>query len=165
MQMLRSVAVLALAAACGACASYDGHSLVAGKSTQAEVEATMGRPDDRVAAPGGGSDWFYKRPAGRQTFVVQLGADGVVRGVEQRLDSLVLARLSVGASKREDVRALLGPPDRSVYFERLKRDTWEYRSWKDTQEYYIVVQFSDDGLVREVFEVKEYVNEPGGDKD
>ena len=39
-------AVLALAG----CASYDGHNLVAGVSTAADVAATMGVPADKLAA-------------------------------------------------------------------------------------------------------------------
>src|SRR5450759_815116 len=87
-EAMKTLCVATSLAACliSGCASYSGSSLVAGKSTAAEVEALMGQPADRVEKPGGGSALYYPRgPFGRETYVVSLGADGKVQAVEQRL--------------------------------------------------------------------------------
>jgi hypothetical protein len=47
--------------------------------------------------------------------------------------------------------------------ERQQRDVWEYRMRGASQEpYFLYVQFSGDGIVREVLFLKDYNREPGG---
>jgi hypothetical protein len=158
---IQCVATCVAAALLSACASYSGSSLVAGKSTAAEVEALMGQPAERVEKPGGGSVLYYPRgPMGRETYAVVLGADGKVQAVEQRLTDANIARLVLGTTTAREVRELFGPPADTTRFPRLQRDVWEYHMDPISMPYLLAVQFSDDGIVREVFKMKDYSVEP-----
>ncbi len=157
----RCMAACLAAALVSACASYSGSSLVAGKSTAAEVEALMGQPAERVEKPGGGSVLYYPRgPAGRETYAVAIGADGRVQAVEQRLTDANIARLVPGATTAREVRELFGPPATTTQLRRLQRDVWEYHMDPISMPYLLLVQFSADGIVREAFKMKDYSAEP-----
>src|SRR5688572_24801867 len=68
--------IAVLVACLAGCASYDGRGLIAGKSTTAEIQATMGAPVERHSV-GGESVWWYPRgPMGFHTYAVRVGADG-----------------------------------------------------------------------------------------
>ena len=152
-------ALIALSALTGGCASYSGSTLVAGKSTAAEVESTMGTPKEKLAGDGGESVWFYPRgPAGRQTFAVRIGADGIMRAIEQRLTTNNVARLTVGKTSAQEARALLGPPNFNRYMPRTQRHNWEYwmsegedgaQSPKDNYRL-LTLEFSEDSVLRKV---------------
>jgi outer membrane protein assembly factor BamE (lipoprotein component of BamABCDE complex) len=147
------------------CASYSGSSLVAGKSTAAEVEALMGKPAERVARPDGGSVLYYPRgPAGRETHAVSIGADGKVQSVDQRLTDANIARLVRGTTSAREVRELFGPPATTTRLPRLERDVWEYPMDNIAMPCLLLVQFSGDGIVREVFKMKDYSAEPPSGK-
>jgi len=74
-----------------------------------------------------------------------------------------LARIQAGVTTTGDVKALLGPPLSVTRFDRMDRDAWEYRRYNDPMdEHYVTVQFSPDGIVREVVVVKDYTREPCG---
>ena len=74
-----------------------------------------------------------------------------------------LARIHAGMTTAGDVKALLGPPISVTRFNRMDRDVWEYRRYNDPMdERYIAVQFSRDGVAREVVVVKDYNREPCG---
>jgi len=148
--------VVSLVAIAAGCASYSGSNLVPGKSTAAEVEATMGNPADRIGAPGGDSVWYYPRGlTARQTFAVRLGADGVVREVSQVRTLENIAKLQIGRSTPDDVRAVLGPPDKIWPMRRIERDVWEYTMYEDTRAIIVYVQIDPAGRVREVFQVRD----------
>jgi hypothetical protein len=134
------------------CASFNGYGLKPGSSSAADVEALMGTPAERLAAGGGESVWYYPRqPAGLQTFAVRIGPDGVMRGIEQRLTERNLKLLVPGITTLQETRALLGPPWRGARNFLNDRDCWDYRMYNAAQiEYILSVQFSDDGLLREV---------------
>jgi hypothetical protein len=154
---IRCIATCLAAAFLSACASYSGSSLVAGKSTAAEVEALMGQPAERTEKPGGGSVLYYPRgPAGRETYAVSIGADGKVQAVEQRLTDANIAKLVLGTTTAREVRELFGPPATTTRFPRLQRDVWEYHMDPISMPYLLLVQFSYDGTVREAFKIKDY---------
>jgi outer membrane protein assembly factor BamE (lipoprotein component of BamABCDE complex) len=165
--MSKITGILAGLALLAGCASFSGSSLVPGKSTRAEVEATMGRPADVLSRPNGDTLLYYSRlPFGREMYVATVGPDGVLRGIEQRLTRQNVARVAAGAQAKE-VRELLGPPFRAVRMERMQRDVWEY-PWREIEDRRILwVQFSNDGQVREVIEMHDYESDPpsGPDKD
>jgi len=143
------------------CASYSGSSLIAGKSTAAEVEALMGNPAQRIETPGGGSVLYYPRgPFGRVTYAVVLGADGTVQAVEQRLTDENIAKLVLGTTTTKEARELFGPPSMVRRFPRLQRDIWEYPMGEMSMPYILYVQSSYDGIVREAFKLKDYSAEP-----
>jgi len=148
------------------CASYSGSSLVAGKSTAADVEVLMGKPAERAERPGGGSVLYYPRgPAGRETYAVSIGADGKVQAVEQRLTDANIARLVRGTTAAREVREIFGPPSTTGRLPRLEREVWEYPMDSISMPYVLLVQFSYDGIVREVFKMRDYSAEPPSGSD
>jgi outer membrane protein assembly factor BamE (lipoprotein component of BamABCDE complex) len=165
--MIRTAGMLIGLALLAGCASFSGSNLLPGKSTRADVEATMGRPADVLSRPNGDTLLYYSRlPYGREMYVATVGSDGVLRGIEQRLTRQNIAKVASGAQAKE-VRELLGPPFRSVHMSRMQRDVWEY-PWREIADLRILwVQFSSDGQVREVIEMHDYESDPpsGPDKD
>jgi hypothetical protein len=158
---MRHVIASAAAALLAGCASLDGSSLVPGQSRSADVEALMGRPAEQITLAGGESVWFY--PRGRQTYAVTLGAGGVVRSVEARLTVENMHKLAQGSTSSREARALLGPPLRVSRLERQQREVWEYPMYDARGfEYSLYVQFSADGIVREVLLLRDLYFEPGG---
>jgi hypothetical protein len=165
---MRPLAIaLLIAALLAGCASFDGRGLVPGQSRASDVEALMGPPAEKLALASGESEWFYPRqPYGRQSFAVRLGADGVVRSIEQRLTAENVMKLRLGAMSARDVRALLGPPWRVSYLDRQQREVWEYTLYSaDQKESFLYTQFSSDGVLREVLLLRDLAYEPGGAKD
>jgi hypothetical protein len=152
----------ALLAGCVSYAHYDGSSLVAGTSTEADILTLMGPPDEKVRLDDGSMAWFYPLPAARQTYAITIGADGRFVSSQQRLDREVFDRIRRETWTTKDVRALLGPPVETVRFERQQRDVWTYR-WKEYGEYWeLDVQFSYDGVVREVLNLQQFVGTGSG---
>ena len=145
------MAVILLSAA--GCASVDGRGLVPGKSTLGEVEALMGAPAHRIALPNGDSAHYFSRlPEGRAVYVATVGPDRVMKSIEQRLIRSNLKFISVGTSTMNTVRDLFGPPGSEGRLERQRRTWWEYKYEDYDQRRVIWVQYSDDGVVREVFD-------------
>lgn len=156
---LRIVAATALLLAAG-CASYDGSTLVPGRSSATEVEALMGRPAQTLQQSGE-AVWYYPRgPAGWHTYAVRIGPDGVVRAVEQRLTVENIARLQAGSTTRQEVRELFGPPFETGYLPRQMREVWGYQLLEVDFKWQLWVQFSDDGVVREVLKMRHREMDP-----
>lgn len=147
------------------CASFDGHGLVPGQSTAKDVEALMGVPTERLKLPDGDSTWYYARqPAGRMMYAVRFSPDGVMRSRDQLLTERNLVRLARDSSTREQARAIVGPPWQVSRLERQQREVWEYYMLNAEQnDYFLYLQFSDDGILREVIMLKDYAKEPGGE--
>lgn len=151
--MMACCGIVAAAVAAG-CASFDGRGLAPGKSTAAEVMALMGAPAARISLPDGGEALYFSRlPAGRAVFVVTLRPDGVMDSIAQRLSRRNFARIAAGSSTKQDVRELLGPPGGSGLLTRQQREWWEYKFLDLGDKRVLWVQFSDDGVVREVLDM------------
>ncbi|MBM3346995.1 MAG: hypothetical protein FJY55_10960 [Betaproteobacteria bacterium] len=153
-----AAAGLTVAAALAAgCASYSGSNLVAGRSTAAEVESSMGAPAEKVTEANGDAIWFYPRgPAGRRTYAVRTGQDGIVRGVEQRLTADNIAKLVVDRTTAQETRALFGPPTSIRYYSRVQRHMWEYNmtdgdnQFSTTSFKLLALEFSGDNVLRKI---------------
>lgn len=147
------------------CASFDGRGLVAGQSTAKDVEALMGVPTERIQLPDGDTAWYYARqPSGRMMYAVRISPDGVMRSREQLLTEQNIANLTRAVTTREQARVIVGPPWQVARFERQAREVWEYYMWNvEVEEYYLYLQFSYDGILREVMMLKEYKPSGGGD--
>ncbi len=163
LKLLVAAVVLALAG----CASFDGRGLVPGQSTAKDVEALMGAPVERTTVAGGDSLWHYSRqPSGRQNYAVRLTPAGVVRSVDQLLTEENLKNIVAGTTTAKQAREILGPPFHTSHNSRMQRDVWEYTMFNATQwDYFLYVQLSGDGVVREVLMIKDYVKEVGSAKD
>ena len=89
-----------------------------------------------------------------------------MRSLQQTLTEQNIRNLVPGVTTMAQVREILGPPWRTSRFERQQRDVWEYTMVNTQQwDYYLDVQFSGDGIVREVMMLKDYTKEQGGAKD
>lgn len=151
---MKRIIALACTALLAGCASYGGDSLVPGKSTGAEAEALMGRPAQRLSLPNGDSALYFSRlPYGRAMFVVTVGSDGIVKSREQRLVRENIAKIVAGTWTKKEVGELFGPPGSSGRFARQQRDWWEYKYFSDHERRVIWVQYSGDGVVREVLDM------------
>lgn len=74
-----------------------------------------------------------------------------------------LGKLTAGVTTTAQVRALLGPPLRVARLDRQQREVWEYRRYVDPfDDRHVAVQFSPDGIVREVLVLKDYNREVCG---
>ncbi len=155
-----SVAILAVALASG-CASYDGRGLQPGRSTLADVEALMGPPAEKRRLPDGGTVGVFTRsPLGRHTYMVSFGPDGILRGSEQVLTYANADKVIPNTTTREQVRELLGPPGDVSRFPRQQREVWEYKWLHYDEKRVLWVQFSDDGIVRESMNLRDFAADP-----
>lgn len=139
--------VIALLALAG-CASYDGYTLRPGAATEDEVRRVMGPPAMEFRNPDGSRALVYPRgPLGTQTFMADVGSDGVLKVVRPVLTDDVFRRIQPGM-RREDVLRLIGPPGDTMEFPRMAQESWEYR-FMDTWNYLAIfsVNFDRDGLV------------------
>ncbi|MDR2452923.1 MAG: hypothetical protein LBE85_14430 [Candidatus Accumulibacter sp.] len=149
------------------CAGYGGSDLKPGESRLADVIASMGAPAMRWRDADGRGQLAYPRgPAGTQTFMVFLAADGRLQRIEKVLDREHFARIEAGRSDEDEVLRLLGPiasPRNETYFERRDELVWSYLfcdSWN--QEAYFDVLFdAATGIVRSTQQRPNYVGPDG----
>ena len=145
--MNRTLSITAVLVAAG-CASYDGYSLRPGASTEAEVRAVMGAPAAEFREADGSSRLAYPRgPLGTQTFMADLGPDGVLRGVQPVLGDGSFNRIQPGLT-RQDVLRMIGPPGETMTFSQSGNTAWDYR-YVDTWGYRAIfsVTFNPSGVV------------------
>jgi hypothetical protein len=154
--------IAVLAAWLAGCASYDGSSLVPGKSTGADIQATMGAPDERQAYPGETVWWYSRGPSGWHSYAVSVGSDGVLKRIEQRLTVENVSKVAANTWTKKEVRELFGPPFLVSSLPRLQRETWEYQLLEVDFKWKLWVQFSSDGVVREVLQVRHPDMDPPG---
>jgi hypothetical protein len=154
--------IAALAALLAGCASYDGSSLVPGKSTGADIQATMGAPDERQASPGETVWWYSRGPSGWHSYAVHVGSDGVLKRIEQRLTVENVRKVAANTWTKKEVRELFGPPFLVSSLPRLQREIWEYQMLEVDFKWKLWVQFSPDGVVREVLQVRHPDMDPPG---
>ena len=140
----------------GGCASFDGRGLQPG-APAADVEALMGPAADKRAE--GSETWLYfpRQPYGYAMYVARIGADGKLVAIEQRLTDENVAKIERNKWTADQVRELIGPPYTAMNFARMQRDIWEYRyrSLQSTVPYALYVQFSPDGVAREVYSMSD----------
>lgn len=161
---MRTIGCLSIAGAfvllLSGCVSLDGRGLVPGKSTGTEVQSSMGAPAERVKRPNGDEVWYYPRlPEGRATYAVSVSADGVMQGIEQRLNRNNFAKVVVDKSTRDQVRELLGPPAHILHMWLKTMDVWEYPWLEIDDKRVLLVSFSGDGVVREIKEMHDLVSD------
>jgi hypothetical protein len=154
--------IAALAALLAGCASYSGSSLVPGKSTGADIQATMGAPDERQAYPGETVWWYPRGPSGFHSYAVHVGSDGVLKRIEQRLTVENVKKVAANAWTKKEVRELFGPPFLVSSLPRLQREVWEYQILEVDFKWKLWVQFSPDGVVREVLQMRHPDMDPPG---
>ena len=95
-------------------------------------------------------------------FVATIGPDGVLRNLDQRLTRENIKWLVAGTSTKKDVLGFFGPPGDVGRYPRLQREWWEYKYFDYQDHRILTVQFSDDGIVREVLDMRDWAYEPPG---
>jgi hypothetical protein len=132
------------AAVLAACATYGPGNLSAG-SSEAEVAQAMGAPTARYTLPGGVQRLEYARgPYGRQTYMVDLDAQGRVTKVDQVLDVRHFTAVMPGQT-RDDVLRTIGRPGERM---GMMRDgqIWSWRYANNDCLWY-QAQFDAQGVV------------------
>lgn len=125
----RAVVLAVLMLALSGCEGLGGFGAgrVAPGDSAAHVDSRMGPPAERLTEANGNVVWFYPGGRlGRETWAVRIGPDGRVREVEQRLTEANIAKIVPNQTTTREVRALLGPPDRDVYYPATKLNSWSY---------------------------------------
>jgi len=148
------------------CATFDGSHLVPGNSTAAVVQATMGEPTEKIRV-GDDTLWWYPRQSSRENYAVIVGADNIVKGVEQRLTEVNLKNIAVGQTTLQDLRTLMGPPHFVTRYRWRDGDSLEYlmnggfgNSTGSIDDWMILsVRFDATGIARDVT----YIADPARD--
>lgn len=139
--------ILFVLAAAG-CASYDGHTLKPGVSSEAELRGVMGQPALEFQEGDGSRRLLYPRgPLGTQTYAAEVGSDGIVRAIRPVLKDDTFNAIRPGMT-RDEILRLIGPPGETMAFSLSRQVAWDYR-FVDTWGYLAVfsVAFDDKGIV------------------
>ena len=162
---LRALPPIALlgAALLAGCAAIQFARLEPGRSTEADVRQALGQPARTYDAPGGVRQLaFPTGPAGTQTHMAFLAADGRLLRLDQVLTEENFARLSPGTTTAAEVERLIGPPWRTIDFPNKRATAWDY-VFQDTAGY--IVDFSvmvgRDGVVAEKVYVRRFMGDSG----
>jgi outer membrane protein assembly factor BamE (lipoprotein component of BamABCDE complex) len=98
-----------------------------GVSTEADVRARFGTPENIWDEPGGARTFEYNRnPAGHQNYMITIGPDGKMTALRQVLNPTTFARVQPGMSM-EEVRRMLGKPARKTPYALKKEEAWDWR--------------------------------------
>ncbi len=158
---MKTLLPLLAALSMAGCASFDGHTLVPGEASAAQVQALMGTPSMVLKRPDGGTHLYFDRQrTGPAMFVARIDADGRLAGIEQRLVFKNISHVKEGM-RAQEVRELLGPPFSISRLPRLQHDVWEYPWRHAARELRVLfVHFDDDGMARRIVERHDYERDP-----
>jgi len=97
-----------------------------GVSTEADVVARFGQPENVWDAPDGRVFEYNRQPQGQKNYMITIGPDGKMRALRQVLTPENFAKVQPGMSM-EALRKMLGKPAKVTPYP-LKRETeWEWR--------------------------------------
>jgi hypothetical protein len=97
-----------------------------GVSTEADVRARFGQPENIWDAPSGRVFEYNRQPQGQKNYMITIGADGKMSALRQVLTPENFAKVQPGMMM-EDLRKMLGKPAKITPY-ALKRETeWEWR--------------------------------------
>jgi hypothetical protein len=151
MSTIKAIA-LVLAFSLGACASPSGQEMSAGVTTEAHVRKKLGEPAMQWTLPGGGRQLAFPRgPAGYETFMVYLDAEGRFERQENVLAAEHFAKIRADMT-RDDVLRLIGPPQAhwEIYFPARDELVWEWRycnAWSEPARFNVMFD-ATSGRVR-----------------
>ena len=125
--VLRFVTALPLLLALLACDPQRISELEEGVSTEADVRARFGTPENIWDGPGGERIFEYNRqPAGQTNYMISIGPDGRMTALRQVLHPATFARVRPGMTM-EDVRKLLGKPMKQASYPLKNEIAWDWR--------------------------------------
>lgn len=153
MNIRRPLSIVVLSTTCllSACAGIMSPRITVGQTTTAELEATLGRPAEKLALPDGDAIWYYTSGQRGETLAVEIGRNGVVRSAEQRLTERNIQRIRIGSTTARDIRALLGPPGKAGNSGAQNRLQWEYQIAMGIEHKVLTLVFGPDNVVRDLF--------------
>ncbi len=128
-RLAKSFILILLGATLTACEvrMSDPSKLKVGQSTGFDVRDVYGKPSSEWKEPDGSTVWmFVKGPMGYQTFKATVGADNVLKSMEQVLSDPHFAKVQKGMSMI-DVERILGKPGEDVTFPLKKERVWTWR--------------------------------------
>jgi hypothetical protein len=118
--------VMALLALLG-CDPQRIRELEEGVSTEADVRARFGNPENIWEAPGGERIFEYNRqPSGHENYMIGIGPDGRMTSLRQVLNPANFAKVHPGMVMA-DVRRLLGKPMKTIRYELKNETAWDWR--------------------------------------
>ena len=91
---------------------------------------------------------------GFHSYAVRVGSDGVLKAIEQRMTVENVTYVVPNTWTKKEVRELFGPPFMVSTLPRLEREVWEYQLLEVDFKWKLWVQFSRDGVVREVLKMR-----------
>lgn len=118
---------VALAALLGGCDRDRIGRLQEGVSTEADVRAAFGPPENVWDESGGARTFEYNRnPQGRENYMVTIGPDGRMTALRQVLTPATFERIRPGMPM-EQVRRMLGRPAKKTPFALRHEEAWDWR--------------------------------------
>jgi outer membrane protein assembly factor BamE (lipoprotein component of BamABCDE complex) len=98
-----------------------------GVSSEADVRALFGAPDNIWDGPGGERVFEYDRqPSGHKNYMISIGRDGRMTALRQVLHPANFERVQPGMMG-EDVRRLLGQPMKKTPYALKNEIAWDWR--------------------------------------
>jgi hypothetical protein len=97
-----------------------------GVSTEADVRARFGEPENVWDTPAGRVLEYNRQPQGQKNYMITIGADGRMRALRQVLTPENFAKVNAGMGM-EDLRRLLGRPARRTPYPLRNETEWEWR--------------------------------------
>jgi len=122
----RIAAALSVATWLGGC-DLGIEQLKPGISTAQEVRSVLGEPTYEWREADGVVVWEYAGPrAGYVTYMVTIGADGIMRALHQVLTDEYFAKIRPGMDKAQ-IRRLIGRPGETMTFAARNEEVWTWR--------------------------------------
>ena len=113
--------------ALGGCDPKRISELEEGVSTEADVRARFGQPENIWDGPGGERIFEYNRqPSGHQNYMISIGPDGRMTALRQVLTPATFAKVRPGMMM-EEVRRLLGKPMKQTPYALKNEIAWDWR--------------------------------------
>lgn len=100
-----------------------------GVSTEADVVARFGQPEnvwDALDGAGGRVFEYNRQPQGQKNYMITIGADGKMRALRQVLTPENFAKVRPGMAM-EDLRKMLGKPAKVTPYPLKHETEWEWR--------------------------------------
>jgi hypothetical protein len=128
-QVIRpALAVLLLGAALWltGCDSKHISELEEGVSTEADVRARFGQPENVWDTPQGRVFEYNRQPQGQKNYMITIGRDGKMSALRQVLTPENFDKVRPGMPM-EDLRKLLGKPAKRTPYPLKNQTEWEWR--------------------------------------
>ncbi len=97
-----------------------------GVSTEADVRARFGEPENVWEAPQGRVLEYNRQPQGQKNYMITIGPDGKMSALRQVLTPENFNKVQAGMPM-EDLRKLLGKPARRTPYPLKNQTEWEWR--------------------------------------